>query len=224
MDKTRRMSAEEFRRRYVENGQLDPSVRQRRTAPLLGEPDPHSSAAPTPSPGGALEETARRNRRSNDRGKIFENLLMKGCQYYRERGIAVINKVYEPYICTKILSEGKFIGRFLDRAEPDFKGVLATGRAVAFEAKSTQKSRIQRNAVTPTQFEWLAEQEQMGALVFVAVNIKERFFRIPFKMWDNMQECYGKKFLMPEDIKEYEVIFDGSVRFLEFERDIFEDI
>lgn len=215
MDNTMRMTAEEFRRRYVENAESDPSVRQRRTAPLIGEPNP--------SDGVDEDITARRNRKSNDRGRIFENLLMKGCQYYKERGIAVINKVYEPYICLKNLQSGRFIGQHMDKAEPDFKGVLATGRAVAFEAKSTQKSRIQRNAVTPTQLEWLSEQDRMGALVFVAVNIKERFFRVPFEKWDNMQSCYGKKFLMPDDIEEYEVIFDGSVRFLEYEHDIFEE-
>lgn len=85
-------------------------------------------------------KTALRNRASNDRGKAFENLLMKGCRYYQNKAAAVINKVYEPYICTKVLQSGQFMGRFLDRAEPDFKGVLAGGQAIAFEAKSTQKA------------------------------------------------------------------------------------
>lgn len=167
--------------------------------------------------GGNDIEQMQRNRRSNDRGRSFENLLMKGCQYYQNRGAAVINKVYEPYICTKVLPDGKFIGRFLDRAEPDFKGVLAGGRAIAFEAKSTSKSRIQYNALTQTQRDWLAEQAEMGALAFVAIDIQGRFFSIPYSVWSDMKNIYGKKFLMPGDIEKYEVIFDGTVRFLEYE-------
>lgn len=135
MDKTKRMTAAEFQKYINQNNS-----------------------------GGNDIEQVQRNRRSNDRGRGFENLLMKGCQYYQNIGAAVINKVYEPYICTKVLQDGKFIGRFLDRAEPDFKGVLDGGRAVAFEAKSTQKSRIQYNALTQTQFAWLIEQSEMGAL------------------------------------------------------------
>ena len=59
--------------------------------------------------------------------------------------------------------------------------MLKGGRAIAFEAKSTQKSRIQRNAVTDTQMEWLREQKKMGAVVFVAVNIQEKFYTVPFE-------------------------------------------
>lgn len=162
-------------------------------------------------------KTALRNRASNDRGKAFENLLMKGCRYYQNKAAAVINKVYEPYICTKILQSGQFMGRFIDRAEPDFKGVLAGGQAIAFEAKSTQKSRIQYDALTTTQLDWLAQQEDIGAIAFVAVNIQNRFFSIPFGVWERMRDIYGKKYLVPEDIAEYEVIFDGAVRFLEYE-------
>ena len=158
-----------------------------------------------------------RNKKSAARGRAFESLLKRGCNYYRQKGMAIINKVNEPYIVTKKTNGNKFMGRFTGRAEPDFKGVLYGGRAIAFEAKSTQKSRIQRNAVTDTQMEWLREQKKFGALTFVAVNIQEKFYTVPFDLWDNMKLFYDKKFLMHDDIADYEVIYDGSVRFLEFE-------
>ena len=87
-------------------------------------------------------EQVLRNKVSSARGRAFESLLMRGCNYYRQRGTAIINKVNEPYIVTKKTTGNKFSGRFTGRAEPDFKGVLYGGRAIAFEAKSTQKSRI----------------------------------------------------------------------------------
>lgn len=158
-----------------------------------------------------------RNKESSARGRAFEGLLMRGCNYYRQKEVAIINKVNEPYIVTKKTTGNKFSGRFTGRAEPDFKGVLYGGRAVAFEAKSTKKSRIQRSALTDTQMEWLREQKKFGALTFVAVNIQEKFYTVPFDLWDNMKLFYDKKFLMHDDIADYEVIYDGSVRFLEFE-------
>lgn len=162
-------------------------------------------------------EQVLRNKVSAARGRAFESLLMRGCNYYRQNGVAIINKVNEPYIVTKKTNGNKFMGRFTGRAEPDFKGVLRGGRAIAFEAKSTQKSRIQRNAVTDTQMEWLREQQKFGAVTFVAINIQEKFYTIPFDVWDDMKNIYGKKYLMPDDIQGYEVIYDGAVRFLEYE-------
>ena len=43
-----------------------------------------------------------RNKVSSARGRAFEGLLMRGCNYYRQKEIAIINKVNEPYIVTKI--------------------------------------------------------------------------------------------------------------------------
>ncbi len=159
---------------------------------------------------------ALRNRCSNDRGKLFEDLLVRGCRFYEIHRQAKIGKVYEPYVCTRILKGGRFEGRFIGRAEPDFKGVLRGGQAIAFEAKSTQKSRIQGNVLTNEQIDWLTGQQELGALAFVAVNIQDKFFSLPLDVWINMKKLYGKKYLMPADIEEYEVVYDGAVRFLEF--------
>lgn len=166
--------------------------------------------------GGNNADTSLRNRRSNDRGRLFEELLVKGCRYYADRKTAIISKVYEPYICTKNLERGFFVGRHTGRAEPDFKGVLRGGRAIAFEAKSTQKERIERCVLTAEQMQWLDSQLVMGAKTYVCVCIQDRFFTIPWHVWYDMEVDYGRKYLTAEDIPEYEVIFDGSVRFLEY--------
>lgn len=170
----------------------------------------------TETQGGGIDEVSMTNRCSNDRGRSFENLIMKGCQAYALEGRAVINKVYEPYRCIKKLKSGGFVGQFTGRAEPDFKGVLQGGQAIAFEAKSTKKSRMQHNALTDDQMRWLQIQEDMGAEVFVCIDIAGRFFMLPWKQWRDMKKIYGKKFLMPGDIEEFEVLFDGAVRFLDY--------
>lgn len=42
-----------------------------------------------------------RNKKSAARGRAFESLLMRGCNYYRQKEVAIINKVNEPYIVTR---------------------------------------------------------------------------------------------------------------------------
>lgn len=165
---------------------------------------------------GGNAEKSYKNRQSNDKGRIFENLIKKGCQYYALHKKAVINKVNEPYICTKVLDGGSFVGRFTGRAEPDFKGVLKGGRAIAFEAKSTQKPSIQRSILTSEQMQWLEEQKDMGALTYVCVSLQDKFFMVPWQRWRDMKLHYGRNYLTAADIPEFEVIFDGSVRFLEY--------
>lgn len=187
MNKTQHMSAAEYRGMMRKSGEL------------------HDA-----------EETQMRNRCCSDRGRAFENLIVKGCQYYAQRETAVISKVYEPYRCIKKLDGGKFVGQWVGRAEPDFKGVMRGGTAIAFEAKATQKSRIKQDALTAQQSAWLDEQSKMGALAFVCVEIKGRFFMIPWPVWHGMERIYGKKYLTPDDMPELEVIYDGSVRFLEY--------
>lgn len=158
---------------------------------------------------------------SSERGRVFERLLLKGCKLYARNDKAVISKVYEPYLCVRTLGEGGFIGKFIGRAEPDFKGVLKGGQAIAFEAKSTCKSRISRKVLTSEQMQWLDAQMMMGALTFVCVNMvddrrRDRFFTIPWHVWRDMEIDCGKKYLTAADIPEYEVKFDGAVRFLEY--------
>lgn len=151
---------------------------------------------------------------SNDKGRSFEADILMACEFYKSQGIAVVNKVNEPYRVIKKLEGGKFIGMHTEHAEPDFKGVLKGGRAIAFEAKYTGKSRIQKSAVTETQEQWLEEQFSMGAVSFVCVGIKDRYFSIPWEIWRDMKEIYGKKYLMPDDVPEYEVKYLKGVMFL----------
>ena len=163
------------------------------------------------------EECVLKNTLSNAAGMRFETDIKKACIGYQTKGQAVINKVSEPYRVLRKNKDGSFYGRFIGRAEPDFKGVLAGGRAVAFEAKYTSKTRIQKSAVTEEQNEWLEEQYSMGAVVFVCVFIREWAFSVPWQIWRDMKLIYGKKFLMAEDIKRFRVDYNlDGVKFLEY--------
>lgn len=88
------------------------------------------------------------------------------------------------------------------------------GRSIMFEAKRTSKDRITRNVLTDTQMDVLEKHSRLGALCGVCICIQDDFFFIPWNVWRDMKEMYGRQYLKPDDIEEYKVKFDGAVHFL----------
>lgn len=140
-------------------------------------------------------------------GKAFENLISISCERYRTSHDACIIKTPEPFAVFSRTKDGLFKGRFTQaKAQPDFHGILKNGKTIVFEAKSTSKDRMQQGVLTDTQKELLSEYASYGALSFVAVNISDQYFWIPFSVWTEMKERYGRKYVTPADIPEYEIL------------------
>ena len=135
---------------------------------------------------------------------------------YEQYNIAVIDKTPEPFrVTSKNHRTGEFTGRFSAHAQPDFQGTLYGGQSIVFEAKRTSKDRITRNVLTDTQMDVLEKHNRLGALCGVCTCIQDDFFFIPWNMWRDMKEMYGRQYLKAEDIEEYKVRFDGAVHFLQ---------
>ncbi|EHL18505.1 hypothetical protein HMPREF9630_00230 [Peptoanaerobacter stomatis] len=156
------------------------------------------------------------NKKSNAQGRHFEDYIEKACNIYREKGIANIKKVPEPFRVTKLYPNGTFTGRFIAKAEPDFKGTLKNGRSIVFEAKMTSKDRIMQNVLTDAQARALENHSILGAYTGVCVNIQDSYYFIPYGIWANMKEIYGRKYLTRTDIEVYEVDFNCAVMFLNY--------
>lgn len=156
------------------------------------------------------------NRMNNAQGQHFERVILAGCERYKDLGIAVIDKTPEPFRVMKKSQNGVFTGRFTALAQPDFQGTLQNGRSIVFEAKMTMKDRIQRNVLTDTQMHVLEAHEKLGAYTAVCVNICNWFYFIPWIIWRDMKDIYGHQYVTPKEIEEFEVKFDGAVRFLEY--------
>lgn len=157
-----------------------------------------------------------RNRLSNAQGQHFEREILAGCRRYKDLGLAVIDKTPEPFRVMKKNPNGVFAGRFTALAQPDFQGTLKNGRSIVFEAKMTLKDRIQRNVLTDTQMQALEAHEGLGAFAAVCVSIGNGFYFMPWEAWRDMKDVYGHQYVTPGQIAEYEVKFDGAVRFLEY--------
>lgn len=157
-----------------------------------------------------------KNRVNNAQGQHFEREILAGCRIYEHHGIATIDKTPEPFrVTSKNHRTGEFTGRFSTHAQPDFQGTLHGGRSIMFEAKRTSKDRITRNVLTDTQMEILEKHNRLGALCGVCICIQDDFFFIPWNVWRDMKEMYGRQYLKAEDIEEYKVRFDGAVYFLD---------
>lgn len=154
------------------------------------------------------------NKINNAQGQHFEREILAGCRIYADKKIACIDKTPEPFRVSKKSRDGVFTGRFSTPAQPDFQGTLYGGRSIMFEAKRTSKERINRNVLTDTQMEVLERHNRIGAMCGVCVSIQDDFFFIPWNVWRDMKEIFGRQYITAADVEEYKVIFDGAVHFL----------
>lgn len=163
-------------------------------------------------------ELAFRNRSSRARGQSFEGMIDTACEFYALVGVAEIEKTPEP---RRVIGRtggrnSKMICVNEKKAQPDYKGTLSGGRSIVFEAKHTDKDRIEQSRVNEEQEKRLNNHEKLGALCFVVVSFGyERFFRVPWADWKRMKELYGRKYIKAEDFPGDEIsVSEGVVAFL----------
>ena len=152
-------------------------------------------------------------RRSRVAGEHWENMIEAACQHYRLKEIAEITKTPEPMKpLSRPNSKGQFTACYTKQAQPDYKGTLKGGRAVVFEAKHTDSDRLLQSAVTEDQEKRLNWHMALGAECFVMVSFGFReFFKVPWATFRAMKEHYGRKYITPEDVREYKVRYIGGV-------------
>ena len=143
-------------------------------------------------------------KKSKAQGDYFEALIEAGCNFYRGRKVADIEKTPEPMRPIKSLGEGRFVAIFEKQAQPDYKGTLAGGQAVMFEAKSTATDRITQDRVTEDQAERLSRCAELGGLAFVLCQFASgQVYKLPWGVWQGMQGRFGVKYITEEAAAPY---------------------
>ncbi len=146
--------------------------------------------------------------RSRASGEIFERWISAACEFYQREGYAVIEKTPEPMKpLGKADRSGRFLACFTKQAQPDFKGALCDGSCIIFDAKHTEKDRIQQSIITDTQWKTFDRYEEMGAKCFVIVSIGMKdFYRVPWSVWKQMKELFGHKYMAAGmELEQYKV-------------------
>jgi len=165
----------------------------------------------------------RQNALNREQGQEFERMIGLSCDYYNATGAAEIEKTPEPMVPTKSLGQGKFMAHYEKKAQPDYGGTLAGGRAVHFEAKSTRTDRLYRNKVNEEQTRKLNSHTKLGAVTFVIVAFDlQYFYRVPWAVWRDMKQHFGRQYVKPEDLDAYRLHItpDGMLMFLEGLEDV----
>ncbi|MCC8136207.1 MAG: Holliday junction resolvase RecU [Ruminococcus sp.] len=151
-------------------------------------------------------------RRSKAAGEYWEKIIEAACIHYHNTGQAEIAKTPEPMRPIKSLGGGKFIAYYEKMAQPDYKGTLYGGKAIVFEAKHTDGDRLNQSVISSEQEKQLDRHAALGAECFVMVSFRfEEFFKIPWEVFRNMKQHYGRKYITPKDVQEYRVKLAGGI-------------
>lgn len=156
---------------------------------------------------------------NNAQGHSFEEYIKDGCALYSRQGRAEIDKIPEPFRVMEKLGGGIFKGRFTARAQPDFQGTLAGGRSIVFEAKHTTTDRLKRDVLTGEQQDALERHHSRGAVAAVCAGIGNNFFFVPWEIWRDMKEHFGRKYVTAANLEPFRVRFNGAVLFLDLKHD-----
>ena len=151
-------------------------------------------------------------RQSKAAGRQFEARLDAAFEYYRAQGLAAIEKTPEPMHPVRNLGGGQFVAYFEKKAQADYSGVLRGGRAVVLEAKYTSAHRIEQSRVTYEQSRFLEERQALGAWCYVLLGFRTgNVYRLPWVLWRDMKDSFGRRHVTEEDISELRVPAQGLI-------------
>lgn len=156
--------------------------------------------------------------RNIQNGKTAEILVKAACDVYRKNGIAFIEKNAEPVqVLGPVKSQGGiYFMRFAYKAKPDYEGVLAGGRGILFDVKSTVQEVIKASTLTKGQAAYLEQYDKMGAVSAILVCMKFKdYYMVPWSIWKKMKELYGHMHMNKEELEPYRVLADPYIHFLE---------
>lgn len=157
-----------------------------------------------------INNASLRGKSNRGAGKLWETLIDNSCKYYLEIGLADIEKTPEPMRVIQNVGKGRFMCCFEKMAQPDYKGTLKGGKAVVFEAKHTDTEKMNRNVISEEQEKKLNSHYEMGAECFVLISFSfNDYFRVPWNIFRDMKEVFGRKYISAKDLENYRVKMMG---------------
>ena len=150
-------------------------------------------------------------------GAMFENQIAGSLDWHFDRGLLKANKTPEPMRpIGRPNRRGQFLACYEKKAQVDFAGTMYGGRSVRFEAKQTDTDRFERKRLTDEQIDDLRYHQKLGALCFVLLCFGfDHFYRVPWQVWENMKEIYGRKYVTEKDVQQFRIpVASGVIKIL----------
>ncbi|HDR7595220.1 TPA: Holliday junction resolvase RecU [Bacillus mycoides] len=153
-----------------------------------------------------------------NRGMAFEMLINLANEMYQRGGVALINKRPTPVKVLKSKGSRVLNGFYEAKSTVDYDGVYK-GRAIAFEAKSTNEiNRFDLKNIAQHQLDYLEKAEKMGAICFFLIEFSKdkSVFLVPqsvIQAYVRMsQQPKGKKSIPRADFDIYGYLVDQTER------------
>ncbi|PEZ18710.1 Holliday junction resolvase RecU [Bacillus anthracis] len=153
-----------------------------------------------------------------NRGMAFEKLINLSNEMYQREGVALINKRATPVKVLKSAGGRVLNGFYEAKSTVDYDGVYK-GRAVAFEAKSTQSlTRFDLSHIAQHQLDYLEKAEKMGAVCFFLIEFSkdQTVFLVPASVIQSYvrmsHQPNGKKSISRADFDIYGYLVEQTER------------
>ncbi|MGG5806925.1 Holliday junction resolvase RecU [Bacillus mycoides] len=153
-----------------------------------------------------------------NRGMAFEKLINLSNEMYQRGRVALINKRPTPVKVLKMVYDRVKDGYYESKSTVDYDGVYK-GRAIAFEAKSTNEiNRFDLKNIARHQLDYLEKAEKMGAICFFLIGFSKdkSVFLVPLSVIQAYvrmsQQPKGKKSIPRADFDIYGYLADQTER------------
>ena len=117
------------------------------------------------------------------RGSDLEELIDLTLEYYRNQGLARIDKIATPVKVIDIDGQGIITKAFFEKKSTvDFMGIIQ-GVGVAFDAKETNLKSLPLSNIHEHQLEFMEDISKQSGLAFIIVHFKfcDEFYLLPFE-------------------------------------------
>lgn len=146
------------------------------------------------------------------RGSTLEELINRSNDSYREKKLALIQKIPTPITPISIDKESRHItlAYFDQKSTVDYIGTVQ-GIPVCFDAKECAVDTFPLQNIHPHQVEFMKEFEEQGGIAFIILSFTARneLYYLPFDevygFWRRMEEGGRKSFTYAEVDKSWEV-------------------
>lgn len=144
------------------------------------------------------------------RGSTLEELVNRTNEQYREKGLALIQKIPTPITPVRMDKENRHItlAYFEQRSTVDYIGAVQ-GIPVCFDAKECSTDTFPLSNIHPHQVEFMKAFEKQGGVAFFLIfySMEDLFYYLPLRdlliFWNRMEEGGRKSFRRDELPEKY---------------------
>lgn len=152
------------------------------------------------------------------RGSALEDLINRSNERYREKNLALIQKIPTPITPIAIDKESRHItlAYFDQKSTVDYIGAIQ-GIPVCFDAKECAADTFPLQNIHPHQILFMKEFEAQGGISFIILSftLKNEVFYLPFdevsRFWRRMEEGGRKSFTYKELDKSWLIGSDRDI-------------